>query len=292
MSADSGYDGEPSGTIAGAGPRARDVDAASRASGWLAAATLCQRELVRFLRQRNRVIGALGQPLLFWVLFGAGLRSSFHPPGADPNLTYAEYFLPGVLVLIVFFTAIFSTISVIEDRREGFLQGVLVAPVPRSMVVLGKVMGGTALAMLQAWIFMGIAVVSGMPLGAGSVLGASMLLLVAAVGLTGLGMCLAWRMDSTQGFHAIMSVFLMPMWLLSGAFFPARGAPTWLAWVIHCNPLTYVVAGLRRVLWWGREESLDWAQLPGLQACLVVSIVFSGAMFCLAVRIAGSRSGG
>src|SRR6476619_4919985 len=107
--------------------------------------TLCERELVRFFRQKNRVFGALGQPIIFWLLFGAGLRSN--------NLDYAHFF-PGTLVMILLFTAIFATISIIEDRREGFLQGVLVAPIPRWTMVLGKVLGGTAIAMLQGIVFL------------------------------------------------------------------------------------------------------------------------------------------
>src|SRR6476660_6443181 len=107
--------------------------------------TLCQRELVRFFRQKNRVFGALGQPIIFWLLFGAGLRSN--------NLDYAHFF-PCPLVIILLFTAIFATISIIEDRREGFLQGVLVAPIPRWSMVLGKVLGGTAIAMLQGIVFL------------------------------------------------------------------------------------------------------------------------------------------
>src|SRR6187397_3188458 len=107
--------------------------------------TLSLRELVRFFRQKNRVFGALGQPIIFWLLFGAGLRSN--------NLDYAHFF-PGTLVMILLFTAIFATISIIEDRREGFLQGVLVAPVPRWSIVMGKVLGGAAIAMLQGLLFL------------------------------------------------------------------------------------------------------------------------------------------
>src|SRR3954466_12373933 len=114
---------------------------------WPVVATLCQRELVRFFRQKNRVFGALGQPIIFWILFGAGLKSN--------QLDYAHFF-PGTLVMILLFTAIFATISIIEDRREGFLQGVLVAPVPRWSMVLGKVLGGAAIAMIQGLLFLAL----------------------------------------------------------------------------------------------------------------------------------------
>src|SRR4051794_14242547 len=97
---------------------------------WLAALSLCRREWVRFVRQPNRVFGAIGQPIVFWLLFSAGLGGAFRPGGAGSNMSYGEYFFPGSLVLILLFTAIFATISIIEDRREGFLQSVLVAPIP------------------------------------------------------------------------------------------------------------------------------------------------------------------
>ncbi|MFO0948751.1 MAG: ABC transporter permease [Planctomycetota bacterium] len=256
-------------------------------SAWLAAATLAERELVRFFRQRNRVVGALGQPLIFWVLFGAGLRSSFKPEGG--NVPYEEYFFPGVLVLILLFTAIFATISIIEDRKEGFLQEVLIAPVPRSMVVLGKVLGGTALAMIQAWIFLFAAPFAGISISVMTVLLASVHLFVVGFALTSLGVCIAWRMDSTQGFHAIMSVFLMPMWLLSGAFFPAGGAPAWLEWTIRLNPLTYGVAGLRRILYWNSEGRGIGADVPSLASCVVVTFLFAMVTFVLATRLASRR---
>ena len=263
--------------------------AGPRNAGWLAALTLCRRELLRFFRQRDRVIGALGQPLVFWILLGAGLRSSFRPPGGP---SYEEYFFPGVLALIVLFTAVFATISIIEDRREGFLQGVLVAPVSRSIVVLGKVLGGTALALIQAWIFLAVAPLAGLSLGFVQILGATLFLAVLGVALTSLGVCLAWQLDSTQGFHAIMSVLLLPLWLLSEALFPAQGAPGWLSLVIACNPLTYAVAGLRRMLYLGEPAPEMCQQLPGLGLCAVVTVGFAAIMFLTATILAGRPSGG
>src|SRR5437763_11335235 len=127
------------------------------------ALTLAQRELVRFFRQRNRVVGALLQPIIFFIFFGAALDGSFKPPPGT-QLSYQEYFFPGTIVMILLFTAIFSTISIIEDRREGFLQSVLVSPVPRMAIVLGKVLGGTVLAFGQGLIFLILAPLIGMPL--------------------------------------------------------------------------------------------------------------------------------
>ena len=201
--------------------------------------TLAQRELVRFFRQRNRVIGALVQPIMFWGLFSLGLRSN----GLGP-----EFFFAGTIAMILLFTAIFATISIIEDRREGFLQSVLVAPAPRWTMVLGKILGGTAIAMLQATLFLGLGWLTlrltSSPL---ELLLSVVLMTVIGVALTSLGFFIAWRMESTQGFHAIMSVFLFPMWLLSGSLFPDE-AGSWLTFISRFNPLTYGVAGLRHYL--------------------------------------------
>ncbi len=254
---------------------------------WPVVRTLAERELVRFFRQRNRVFGALGQPIIFWLLFGAGLGQN--------DLDYAHFF-PGTLVMILLFTAIFATISIIEDRREGFLQGVLVAPIPRWAVVLGKVLGGAAIAMLQGILFLALGwlagalgwytVLSTTPLG---VFASLVLMLVISIALTALGFLIAWRMDSTQGFHAIMSVFLLPMWLLSGAFFP-HDVGGWLGWIVSINPLTYGVAGLRHYLQNGMSPA-DSA-LPSLAVCWLVSLAFAGLMLAAAWRIAGTRSTG
>src|SRR5262245_45094726 len=120
----------------------------------LAAQSLAWREIVRFFRQPNRIIGSIGTPLVFWLLFVAGLSGWFRVGAGPTQQGFLTYFFPGSLLLIVLFTAIFSSISIIEDRREGFLQGVLVAPIPRWAMILGKVAGGTLVALVQGLIFL------------------------------------------------------------------------------------------------------------------------------------------
>ena len=238
---------------------------------------LLWREVIRFLRERNRVFGALLQPIMFWALFGSGLRASFHPPVAGGSVAYDEYFFPGVVVMILLFTAIFSTVSVIEDRREGFLQSVLVAPVPRSIFVLGKVLGGTVLAVAQGLVLLVLAPLAGLRLTA-TVLGESFLILVAvAFALTALSFCIAWRKESTQGFHAVMTVFLMPLWLLSGAPFPSLGAPEWLRAIIRLNPVTYGLAAFRRVLYPAGAPIVE--GLPSMGLSILVTLVFCALSF-------------
>jgi len=217
---------------------------------FLATGTLWQREIVRFFRQRSRVVGALGPPILFWFLIGSGLGDSFRTQRAlvTTDVNYLQYFFPGTVTLIVLFTAIFSTISVIEDRHEGFLQSVLVAPLSRLTLVLGKILGGTTLAFAQAVVFLLLAPVAGIHLPLHAVPLLLINLLIISFGLTGLGFLLAWKLDSTQGFHAIMNLLLIPMWLLSGALFPAEGASRWIRVLMSLNPLTYGLSALQRSL--------------------------------------------
>ena len=255
----------------------------------LAGFTLWQRELVRFFRQPSRVAGAAGSPLLFWILIGSGLSGSFRLPGApatsatSESISYLEYFFPGTLVLVVLFAAIFSTISVIEDRNQGFLQGVLAAPVSRSAIAGGKVLGGATLAWLQGSVFLLLAPLSGIRLTWASGLAAAAVLAGLAFSLTAIGFACAWKVDSVQGFHAVMNLLLVPMWLLSGSFFPLTGAPVWLEALMRANPLTYGVA-LLRYAFYGASQPLR-GGLPGPALSLGVTLAVAALAFAAAVRV-------
>jgi ABC-2 type transport system permease protein len=242
-------------------------------SDLLAASALWYREIVRFGRQPARVLGAVGMPLLFWALIGSGLSSSFRLPGGPEDLDYLEYFFPGTIVMLILFAAIFSTFSVIEDRNEGFLQGVLVAPVSRSALVAGKVFGGASLAWVQGMLFLMLAPVAGIHIDLRAGLEVATVVALLAVCLTAFGFAFAWPMNSTQGFHAVMNLILMPMWFLSGAIFPLSGAPGWLGWVMRLNPLTYGTAALRRALY--GDVLLRGQNLPSWSLSLSVLLVWA-----------------
>ncbi|MFQ5351934.1 MAG: ABC transporter permease [Candidatus Binatia bacterium] len=252
--------------------------------------SLARRELVRFVRQRNRVFGALAQPVIFWLIFGSGLSASFRPGGGGDRIGYMEYFFPGTVVLILLFTAIFATISIIEDRNEGFMQSVLVAPVPVSTVVFGKLVGTTALAVGQGLLMLLLAPLAGIPLGIEGFFLSTALMIVIALGLTALGFCIAWNMDSAQGFHAVMTAFLMPMWFLSGAFFPSEGLPPWLHLIVTLNPLTYGVSALRSAMYASGSPALS--GLPPIALSLGILCLFSAATCLLALRIAERKPAG
>jgi ABC-2 type transport system permease protein len=201
----------------------------------LPAATLWQRELVRFWRQKSRVLGVVASPLVFWLLMGYGSND-------------LARFYAGALVLTVMFSAIFSTISIIEDRREGFLLSMMVSPAPRLSMVLGKILGAATLAWIQGLIFLAFAPLAGVHVGVEQVLLAAGAIFLVSFTLTGLGFVIAWKMDSTAGFHAIMNLLLVPMWMVSGSLFPMATAQGVIRAIMWVNPLTYSISLLNGLL--------------------------------------------
>jgi ABC-2 type transport system permease protein len=243
----------------------------------LPAFTLWWREIVRFYRQRSRVVGVIASPLLFWLVIGSGFGSSFRAGNAPGQQHYLDYFYPGALIMIVLFTSIFAMMSLIEDRKEGFLLSVMVAPVPRSAIVLGKVLGGTTLSAIQGLIFLAFAPFVGVHMGFVDFLLVVFVVFLVSFALTSLGFAIAWPMDSTQAFHAIINLFLIPLWLLSGALFPLSGASGWLRLVMRMNPLTYGVEALRILLY---PESPTVLPLPASIAALsLFTILMFGLCF-------------
>ncbi|MCA9773162.1 MAG: ABC transporter permease [Myxococcales bacterium] len=236
--------------------------------------TLWLREVRAFVRTRSRVIGALATPVVFWFLFGSGIGRTFVLPGSTEPTAYFEFFFPGAMAMVVLFTAIFATISLIEDRHEGFLQSVLVAPIHRADIVMGKVLGGTTLALGQALIFLCFAPFIGFRPGLEALVLTIALLALIGFGLTSLGFYFAWKLDSVQGYHSIMNLVLFPMWFLSGALFPIDGAAPWLRYVMYANPLTYGVAGLRHLQYLGRADApamaIGWPLAVGVTAAFAL----------------------
>ena len=251
----------------------------------LPAFTLWWREVVRFYRQRARVVGVVLSPLLFWVVIGSGFGTSFRSGNAAGQQHYLDYFYPGALIMIVLFTAIFTMMSVIEDRNEGFLLSVLVAPVPRAAIVLGKVLGGTTLAAAQGLIFLVFAPLVGVQVNLASFGLIVLTVFLVSFALTALGFAIAWPMDSTQAFHAIINLFLIPLWLLSGSLFPLSGASMWLRAIMLINPLTYGTEALRSLLFPGSASTG-----LSLSANFAVLALFTLVMFALSFLVANRRT--
>jgi len=222
-------------------------------SGWAydvrTIGVLWQRDLTLFLRQRSRVIGALATPLLLWLAIGAGIAPSFRMARGDVG--YMEYFFPGIVFMLLLNLSISATMSVIEDRRQRFLQGVLVAPGSHPALVLGKTLGSATVAMLHAVLLLLLVPLAGFPYAGVDWPSALLVLTLTSVSFTALGFMLAWALDSVQGYHVVMSLVLFPLWMLSGALFPAEGLNPVLRTIVTWNPMSYAMSGLRRALYGG-----------------------------------------
>ena len=227
----------------------------------------------------------VASPLVFWLVLGSGFGTSFRAAGREQG--YLEYFFPGTIVLTVLFTSIFCMMSVIEDRREGFLPSVLVAPIPRASIVMGKVLGGSLLAVFQALLLVLLAPLLGIALGWWQVGLLVVALFLTAFALTALGFLIAWRLDSTHGFHALVNLLLFPMWLASGALFPISGAEAWVGWLMRLNPLTYSVTAVREAFYLGPTAALT----PGLGFALAATAAFGAVTFLAALGMAHRREG-
>jgi ABC-2 type transport system permease protein len=205
--------------------------------------SITYREILRFYRQKGRVLSTLVTPLIFWMLLGLGLNQNFSFQGVQSS--YFEFLIPGNLVLVILFASIFSTISLIEDRNSGFMQGVIVAPIPREMIVLGKVLGGSLLALLQGFIYLVLVVVISQKFSVVGFLSQLLILFILSLSLVSLGFYFAWKLNSTQGYHAVMNILLFPMWFLSGALFPYESAPLVMKVLMKLNPLHYGLLSLK-----------------------------------------------
>lgn len=258
--------------------------ASSSTGVMLPAFTLWWREIVRFYRQKSRVVGVLASPLVFWLVIGSGFGTSFRSGDGPGQQRYLDYFYPGALIMIVLFTSIFAMMSLIEDRKEGFLLSVLVAPVPRTAIVLGKVLGGTTLSAIQGLIFLIFAPFAGVHLDPLRLLLVVVVVFLVSFALTALGFAIAWPMDSSQAFHGIVNLFLIPLWLLSGAMFPLARASGWIRVIMRLNPLTYGVEALRALLYPGAETSFP------LSSAMATLLLFSLVMFGLAFLMANRRT--
>jgi daunorubicin resistance ABC transporter membrane protein len=245
---------------------------------------LWRRDLLLFLRQRSRAAGALATTLLLWLVIGAGIAPSFASPVAGAG--YVEYFFPGVILVLMLQVGIGATMSVIEDRGQGFLQGVLVAPGSRAALALGKIAGSTSLALIHAALFLALAPLAGFPLTRVAWAWLLAALGLAGLCLTGVGFILAWVLESVQGYHVVMNLVLFPLWLLSGAMFPATDLHPVLATLVRLNPMTYALSALRRALYGGALP--DGLAASGTSATLELGVVFGTAFVVLlaACRVA------
>jgi ABC-2 type transport system permease protein len=240
---------------------------------------LVLREIVRFSRYKARVISTLITPLILLAFLGLGLTAAFPNTAMPFGKNYFEYFFPGSLVLTLLFSSIFSSISIIEDRQQGFLQGVMVAPVSRLAIVLGKILGSAVFGLFQSLLILAIGPLSGIEISFSSFVIIAGILSVLSLLLSSLGFLFAWKLNSVQAFHSVMNLVLMPLWLTSGAFFPNTALPEWAQPLFRLNPLSYGFVALKSALY-----SNEPALLNGFVLSLAWSGVFLGLSYYLVNR--------
>jgi ABC-2 type transport system permease protein len=205
-----------------------------------------RRELIRFRADRLRIITSLVQPLLFLFVLGAGLQRL--SSAGTHGVALKTFIYPGILCISVMFTAMFSAASIVWDREFGFLREMMVAPVRRSSIVIGKCLGGATVAGFQGVIVIALAGLVHVPYDPLLILGIFVLQLALAFAITAFGVMIAVRIKQMQSFMGVMQMVIMPMFFISGALFPAAGLPAWLTVLNRIDPLTYAVDPMRRMV--------------------------------------------
>ena len=203
--------------------------------------TIWLREMLKFVRARSRILSSLAMPFIWLFILGFGFSSSITIPG----LPYIGFLTPGIIGMIILFTSIFSGISIIYDRQFGFLKEILVAPVSRSSIVVGKTLGGATIATINGLIVLGISSVLGfIDVGIGTILAIPFMIMI-AISFVAMGLIIASRMKNMEGFQMIMSFLVMPIFLLSGALFPLKDVPDVMRMISYFDPLSYGIDGIR-----------------------------------------------
>ena len=210
---------------------------------------ILKRELIRYWRDKARIVGSLGFPLVFLFVFGSGLSGVMGSlTGEAADIDFAQFIFPGIIAMNVFFTAIFSGISLVYDREFGVLKEVLVAPVSRAAIAFGKTLGGATVATIQGTLVFAFAPLVGVRLTPLLVVQMWPVMFLGAFALASMGVALAARMKSTVSFQIVNQFVTFPLMFLSGIFFPLRDLPAWMSTIVRINPISYAVDPLRRLV--------------------------------------------
>ncbi|MBI5679913.1 MAG: ABC transporter permease [Methanobacterium sp.] len=238
--------------------------------------TIWLRETKRYVRYKSRILTSVVTPLLWLIIFGTGLGSAVRFGGM--GVDYQQFIFPGIIGQTVLFTSIFSGVSVIIDRQYGFLKEILVAPISRPSVVMGKSLGISTASLIQGVILLLLSFIVGIQMTISCFLVSTVIIILISIGLAGVGLMIASFTDSMEGFNLIMSFIVLPMFLLSGALFPITGLPSWLHFAVYLNPLTYGVDALRFTILHNSVLPL-YANFTVLVAFAAVTVLASAYLF-------------
>lgn len=234
--------------------------------------TIWLREVIRYFRAKERIIGSVMQPLLWFLIFGAGLGAAIQFKGL--GIDFLAFLAPGIVTMTLLFTSVSSGVSVIWDREFGFLKEILVAPVSRISIVLGKALGGATTALLQGLLIIALALLFGAAIPLTSVITMLPLMVLISVGFVCMGLLIASLMDTMEGFQLVMNFLVQPMFFLSGVFFPITSLPDWIRYIVYINPMTYAVESMRAV-------AINYSTIPLVESLAGIGI-FSLVMLLIA----------
>jgi ABC-2 type transport system permease protein len=212
---------------------------------WRGTWVVAYRELLRYVSERSRIISSLAFPLLFLVIFGGGFGNIIGI--VSPGVNFIQFMYPGIVAMTVLTSSLFAGVSVVWDREFGFLREILVAPIGRTGIVLGKAIGATITALLQVAIMLVLAPILGVSLSLQTILLLVPIVIILSLGLSGLGILIATFMTSQQGFQLLIQLLIFPLIFLAGVFFPVNNVPIWLEVLSKINPLTYGVDAIRQI---------------------------------------------
>lgn len=238
--------------------------------------TIWLREIKIFTRVRSRVAGSLATPIFWLVFVGVGFNASFRFP--DLSINYMDFITPGIIGMTLLFSAMFSGLSVLWDKQFGFMKEMLIAPVKRTTIVLGKTVGGTTIALFQGCMILLVSIAMGVNITLSGFLTALIFMVLISASFVSLGLVFASQMEDPHGFQMIMSFVMMPLFFLSGALFPIDRLPTWLKYLTYLDPLTYGVDGLRGSLIYVNQFPL-WFDFSVLFVFFMVMISLGGYLF-------------
>ena len=251
------------------------------------------RDILRFWRDRARLFTSFIQPFLFLVIFGTGLSASMRFAAPDTGFDAIQFMFPGIIAMVVLFTAIMSGVSIVWDREFGFLKEVLVAPVSRSAVASGKVLGGGTIAVIQGLLMLVFIPFAHVSLSVSSVFLLIALMLVTAFSLTAMGILIASRIRTMESFQVVMQLLLFPMLFISPAFFPVQSMPAWLKTAVLFNPISYAIDAMRQAVLGAEYTASLGLEIAGHQLSIALDVLlvalFGVLMVVLAVRSFSSQ---
>lgn len=252
--------------------------------------TIWEREIIRYWRDKTRIFSTIVQPLMFLVIFGTGLRQAL--ASSSLGIDFVKFMYPGIIAMNVMGVAFFSTISTVWDREFGFLKEILVAPISRTSIALGKALGAATVASTQALLLLVLAPLIGLPIHLAQIPNLVLFMLLLAFAISGLGLLIASLLKSLESFGLIMQLLIFPMFFLSGAFFPMTTVPGWMKVIAAINPLSYGVDALRGIILSGQISSAEASRIivhsQPMNALYLV--IFSVVMISAAVLAFNKRN--